>query len=179
MDANRDGHIDFDDFLSWYTRYTASPEEDSAAASIFRLLRRYHIRQADASALKAFHRISSLVSLLALWCIWTRECVRAPTFIFVFLRVYATPNPTSNFISQRPPQTHHSNAHTHACTRRAPTCTPLSAHHMAHAADDKRAQPAPSPTPLPAHIPAIARALTLARTRSRRHAATHTTARAP
>ena len=119
MDANRDGHIDFDDFLSWYTRYTASPEEDSAAASIFRLLRRYHIRQADASALKAFHRISSLVSLLALWCIWTRECVRAPTFIFVFLRVYATPNPTSNFISQRPPQTHHSNAHTHACTRRA------------------------------------------------------------
>ena len=119
MDANRDGHIDFDDFLSWYTRYTASPEEDSAAASIFRLLRRYHIRQADASALKAFHRILSLVSLLALWCIWTRECVRAPTFIFVFLRVYATPNPTSNFISQRPPQTHHSNAHTHACTRRA------------------------------------------------------------
>ena len=119
MDANRDGLIDFDDFLSWYTRYTASPEEDSAAASIFRLLRRYHIRQADASALKAFHRISSLVSLLALWCIWTRECVRAPTFIFVFLRVYATPNPTSNFISQRPPQTHHSNAHTHACTRRA------------------------------------------------------------
>ena len=119
MDANRDGHIDFDDFLSWYTRYTASPEEDSAAASIFRLLRRYRIRQADASALKAFHRISSLVSLLALWCIWTRECVRAPTFIFVFLRVYATPNPTSNFISQRPPQTHHSNAHTHACTRRA------------------------------------------------------------
>ena len=55
MDANRDGHIDFDDFLSWYTRYTASPEEDSAAASIFRLLRRYRIREADASALKAFH----------------------------------------------------------------------------------------------------------------------------
>ena len=109
--------------------------------------------------------------------LWTRECVRAPTFNSAFLLIYATPNPIQFHIPT--PTTNTPCKRSHACmhAQRAPTCTPFSAHHLAHTAEDRRAQPAPSPTPLPAHIPAIARARPLVRTRSLRHAATHTTAR--